>query len=370
MAVDSATTLLDDPIADRSIDVLREAQAPSGAIVACPTFPTYGFSWLRDGAFCAMALDAVGERDRAAAFHEWAAAAIEAHAELAEAAIRTLAEGGTPEPNAMLPARFTIDGVLEEARDEPWPNFQLDGYGLWLWALASHADGNGASHRHGAVALAARYLAASWHLRCFNAWEEFEDGEHAATLVSVSAGLDAAARLLADDGLAREAARVRAALREHHVVDGRLRRGRTDDRVDGSLLWTAVPLGVLRLDDPLVTATAEAVRRDLRTPAGGVYRYLGDSYYGGGEWILLAASLGLHDAAAGKAGELERSRAWIRSQALPNGDLPEQVSGTAQDPDMIEPWIDRWGPVATPLTWSHAMYLLLEIAAARWNSSR
>jgi hypothetical protein len=27
---------------------------------------------------------------------------------------------------------------------------------------------------------------------------------------------------------------------------------------------------------------------------------------------------------------------------------------------MIAPWIERWGQVASPLLWSHAMYLIAE----------
>ena len=53
----------------------------------------------------------------------------------------------------------------------------------------------------------------------------------------------------------------------------------------------------------------------------------------------------------------------MRAQACPSGDLPEQVSGFAQQREMIEPWLRRWGPIATPLLWSHAMYLIAEGAA-------
>ena len=31
---------------------------------------------------------------------------------------------------------------------------------------------------------------------------------------------------------------------------------------------------------------------------------------------------------------------------------------------MVQPWVRRWGPAATPLLWSHAMYLIAEAAAA------
>ena len=141
-------------------------------------------------------------------------------------------------------------------------------------------------------------------------------------------------------------------------------RGATDERVDGSLLWLGVPFSVLPIDDPRMEATVEAVRRDLLRPGGGVYRYLGDTYFGGGEWILLACSLGWYEVVRGNADAALPIRDWARAQARANGDLPEQVSEHVQSSEMIEPWVERWGPVATPLLWSHAMYLILEAALA------
>ena len=47
-------------------DVLLRGQSPSGALVAAPSYPTYGYAWLRDGAFCARALDVVGESEASA----------------------------------------------------------------------------------------------------------------------------------------------------------------------------------------------------------------------------------------------------------------------------------------------------------------
>jgi len=81
------------------------------------------------------------------------------------------------------------------------------------------------------------------------------------------------------------------------------------------------------------------------------------------EWLLLTSSLAWHDALTGNAEGFERSRAWVRAQARQNGDLPEQVTTFAQEPEMIDPWQSRWGPVATPLLWSHAMYLIMEALA-------
>jgi isomaltose glucohydrolase len=90
-----------------------------------------------------------------------------------------------------------------------------------------------------------------------------------------------------------------------------------------------------------------------------VRRYLGDTYYGGGDWILLTAWLGWYRAARGDLGGAHDLLAWIEKAATPQGQLPEQLTGAAQQPDMVAAWVGRWGPVATPLLWSHAMYLIL-----------
>lgn len=356
---------LDDPLVARSVEVLTAGQAPSGALVASPTFPVYRYAWFRDGAFCAHALDLVGERDAAERWHRWVARSVEAHRGLIDSAIDRVVDGETPPPEAMPPARYTLDGKLEATDDEPWPNFQIDGYGTWLWALERHVGSRGLdSELTSAVELIATYLSASWRLRCFNCWEELDGGEHASTLGAVHAGLSAAARLLDERRWGTEAELVRNELLERYVHDGRFKRGADDTRLDGSLLWIGVPFGVMPLDDPLVAATVEAVRSELTGATGGLHRYLGDTYYGGGEWLLLTSSLAWHDAITGDGDAARRSQEWVRGHAVVNGDLPEQVTQAAQEPGMVEPWLRRWGVVATPLLWSHAMYVIAEAALA------
>jgi isomaltose glucohydrolase len=262
----------------------------------------------------------------------------------------------------MLPARFTLAGELEQPDpDDPWPNFQIDGYGIWLWALEEHLRGR-VLEQPATVALVARYLAATWRLKCCSCWEELQGGEHASTLGAVYAGLAAAARLLDDAAWQAEADAVRAQLLARFAVDGRLGRGPDDPRVDGSMIWLSVPFGVLPAADPRLVNTIEAIRDDLVGPSGGVYRYVGDTYYGGGEWLLLASSLAWHDTAA-NGGDADELRAWVRGQASANGDLPEQMTAHAQEPAMVQPWVERWGAVASPLLWSHAMFLISEAAA-------
>ena len=310
-----------DPLIQRSVAVLRGGQARSGAFVASPSYPTYGYAWLRDGSFCVHALEVLGQRAAAAAFHNWAADSIEAHRALFESAI------AQPDPDRMPPARYTLDGARESPDgDEPWPNFQIDGYGMWLWALERHLRGRGVGELAPTVRLVGDYLASSWQLKCFNCWEEFEDGEHASTLAAAAAGLSAAARLL-DLGMYAEAAdAVVARLRDRFVVDGRLRRGPADDRLDGSLAWTVVPFGVFDPSDPVVPATTAALAAELCGPGGGVYRYRGDTFYGGGQWLLLTSSLAWHERVVGNEDVACALQAWVRTQALPNGDLTEQTT--------------------------------------------
>ena len=101
-----------------------------------------------------------------------------------------------------------------------------------------------------------------------------------------------------------------------------------------------------------------AVARDLDAD-GGVHRFTADVFYGGGQWILLSALLGWNLAVAGDTAGAWRLLRWIADQATPDGDLPEQVAHHLLHPGSRDEWIARWGTVATPLLWSHGMYLIL-----------
>ena len=50
---------------------------------------------------------------------------------------------------------------------------------------------------------------------------------------------------------------------------------------------------------------------------------------------------------------------WAASAATPAHELPEQVDEHLLAPHVRQEWLDRWGTVATPLLWSHGMYLRL-----------
>lgn len=364
-------TLDDGGLGSRSVKVLCDGQHQSGAFIASPNFASYRYAWLRDGAFCARALDVVGEHARAGQFHRWVERTVLRHGDRAESVIEALTGGRVPDAEEMLPTRYDLEGRLErpgEVEDEPWPNFQLDGYGTWLHELETHHRRTGnESFDTSAVDLIARYLAAGWQTKCYDCWEEFGDGHHASTLAAIAAGLSSAARLLGNRSFEQESERVRTFLLTEFVRNGYLRKGRTDDRVDASLLWTTLPFGVLDVDHPTMGATAVAVRSQLQSAFGGIYRYRGDTYFGGGEWVLLTCWLAWYDARTGNRNGYEQARRWVIASVDAAGDLPEQTTTHAQEPTMVDPWVRRWGPVATPLLWSHAMYLIASEAAASWN---
>ncbi len=345
---------------EQSIATILAHQHPGGAYVASPTFRTYAYSWLRDGSFIAYGMDRAGHPESAAAFHRWVGAVLRRHdAKLASLTARGLAGEQIPLAEQMH-TRFTLDGAEGEAE---WTNYQLDGYGTWLWALVDHLRRNGDAGLYAelrpAVARLVAYLRVFWREPCYDCWEEFGDRVHTATLAAIYGGLAAIAdydSALADD----TPAAIRAFVLERCVVEGRLVKFIGSELVDASLLGAATPYGLFAPDDPIMIATVARIERDLR--ARGVRRYLQDTYYGGGEWLLLAAWLGWHYVERGepeRAGELLE---WVAAQATAEGYLPEQICSDCLSPAHYQPWVERWGTVATPLLWSHAMYLILQDA--------
>jgi GH15 family glucan-1,4-alpha-glucosidase len=113
----------------------------------------------------------------------------------------------------------------------------------------------------------------------------------------------------------------------------------------------------------------QAIEDDLHQPGGGVYRYKADVFYGGGEWLLLTAWLGWYYALIGKIVQAKSLLAWIESHADSDGCMAEQVSDHILNPSSFKPWFKKWGPVASPLLWSHAMYIIL-VNAIRDHKSK
>ena len=340
-----------------SIDLIHHYQHESGAYVASPNFGSYQYSWLRDGSFIGYAMLREGEVESCERFLGWVNTVILSQRARVERIAATgkagLAAGG------YLPTRYHLDGTLTE---DDWPNFQIDGYGAWLWLLSEYVRTVGDElvlHRyHESIRLTLDYLRAVWRLPNYDCWEEFGDSVHPSTLACVYGGVNGINSHLGEKELATLAEDIRAYALDL-VIDGRFRKNSDSDSVDASLLWLTVPFGVVHPNDELMRRTVRTIEEQL-LEEGGLRRYPEDTYYGGGLWILLGCWLGWYYARIGKPERAETILRWVEEQADEEGNLPEQVPGRLTDPDYQKEWEERWGVVARPLLWSHAMYLVLK----------
>lgn len=352
-------------LAADSVALIESLQHQGGAYPASPAFSAYaGYSWFRDGAFIADAMSSAGAVDSASRFFDWCQRMLESRRD-AIAEIATAEAAGSPLPDErMLATRFTFDGA--EGADDWW-DFQIDGYGTWVWAVAAHAQRHGLDRDRwsSGIALSTEYLLAIWRRPCYDWWEEHAEHVHVSTLGCVVAGLEAAARSGAlDPALGARAlegaAAARALLLEQGVRDGRLTKWLGSTEVDASLAAVIAPLGVVDATSALGLASTQAVESALSVD-GGVHRYLADTFYGGGQWPLLSCMLGLAHAAAGHREHALELLRWAAGTATDEGWLPEQVSDHLLAPERRQEWIERWGTVATPLLWSHAMVVRLAV---------
>ena len=345
-----------------SLEVIRSGQAAGGAFVAGPTFSQYGYSWLRDGAFIAEALDNSGRLDWASRFHGWVAGVVLSSVPGLERTRETVRAGRAPDAADYLHCRYAADG---SPADTDWPTFQLDGPGIWLWSLAHHVLHGGRldADMHAAIGHVARYLGDLWQLPCSDAWEEFDDHVHTSTLAAIRVGIEAAVSMEPSLGVEPAIGRLRDGIEGRmSTVGGAFTKWDGSREVDGSLLWMVAPYESYLPTEPRFAATLRRVEDELTTGGAGVHRYRSDTYYGGGAWPVLSSAYGRVLLRRGDPGDVDRAVAvlrWIEARADERGLLPEQVADHALAPDRIDEWRELWGESARPLLWSHAAYLSL-----------
>jgi len=352
-------------LAEQSATLIDSLQSPEGAYPASPTFSAYvGYSWFRDGSFIADGVSSWGGAASAERFFDWCARVLEARAPHLERIVDAAAAGRPLPDAAMLPTRFTFDG---REGDDEWWDFQLDGYGTWLWALGEHVvrHGTDPARWRAAIELSVDYLVSSWDRPCYDWWEEHPMHRHGSTLGCLVAGLRAAVGLGVLDETRSEAASGAAVAAEQRLVreavsDGHLSKWIGSSEVDASLAAVVGLLSVVDADSDLGRATIDAIETDL-TENGGVHRYLDDTFYGGGQWPLLSCMLGLAHARAGSTARARELLDWAASTADADGSMPEQVDGHLLAPERFDEWVQRWGTVAQPLLWSHAMFMRLVV---------
>ncbi len=351
-------------LAKHSHAVITEHQDGGGAYPAAPTFSAYrGYAWLRDGSFTAEGISRYGDQRSAGRFHDWVNDVLRRRRAQVDALRAAKGRGEVPSNEAMLPTRFTFDG---QDGSDPWWDFQTDGYGMWLWSVVTHAARHGldlARWRDG-IDVAVDYLVAFWDRPCYDWWEEHVEHRHVSTLGAIHGGLVAVGTCESlrsapwSAAALKVAADIRSLVTAEGIVDGHLVKWLGSSAVDGSLPACVVPFGLVSPDDDLAAMTRAAVAKDLDFD-GGVHRFTADVFYGGGQWILLSALLGWNLAVAGDTAGALRHLRWIADQVDEHGDLPEQVPHHLLHPGSRDEWLARWGSVATPLLWSHGMYLIL-----------
>ncbi len=371
-------------LVEHSIKLILGTQAPSGAYPASPDYATYQYGWLRDGAFIAHAMDLFGQHESASRFHQWVANTVLRYGVKVDRLEAVEPDKTRPLPNVdALHTRYTLDG---QEVDGDWGSFQLDGYGFWLSSLAHHVTQDAADPEpfERAAETVIRYLTLTWELPCYDCWEEYPTRRHSATWASIAGGLRHAADAFGNSAAGNTAQLITERLRSaagddvmrKFIYDGisaptgdssttsnpsaiagheRVGKPLSPDAADASILLTLGNFGPFSGDDPTVAATLKTVDDQLIVD-GGVHRYEEDEFYGGGQWPVLAGAY----AALANVDPLARRQSieWIESQADQNGNLPEQTPTHLRNPDYLEPWVDRWGPAARPLLWSHAMYLI------------
>jgi GH15 family glucan-1,4-alpha-glucosidase len=352
----------------RSIEIILENQSPNGAYIASPNFPTYHYCWFRDGSFIAYAMDLAGQHESAHRFHDWVASRVNERKTLVLTGLEKARSGERLSESEILHTRYRLDGSDGEPGN--WPNFQLDGFGTWLWALLQHQKQNPAvtlsKDLLDAADLVAEYLSGLWSLPCYDCWEEFPDQVHPHTLAAIYGGLQAHTQLTGKShGTVTDAIQSRLLAEAEpfrHFV-----KFPDAPAVDASLLGLSVPYGIVAPDNPLMLNTATYIEATIQRD-GGVHRYAKDSYFGGGAWILLTAWLGwYYSELASKRPEMKSAlqpkievcTRWIEAHAMNDDYLPEQVPENLNDPSYYPIWVERWGPVASPLLWSHANYIIL-----------
>jgi len=261
-------------LVEESIRRLLRGQHPSGAFVASPDFPTYRYAWLRDGTFCAYALDRWGQHAAAEGFHRWVGQTVRRRRQDIRQLLEQRRAGLSGDPRLFPPARYTLEGELV---GDDWPNLQLDGYGTWLWGLREHTLRSGDSRAWDeaadAVALCTDYLEAFWDRPCYDCWEERGELVPPSTLACLYGGLDAVAAMTGRVTARQVAEAIHRLVMVRGVQDGHLIKSLGDPQVDASLLWAAVPFGLVDPDGQLARQTARRIQEELSTGCG-VRRYV------------------------------------------------------------------------------------------------
>lgn len=339
--------------------MITKYQSENGAFIACPNFKSYQYAWFRDGAFCAYALTKAGYVNQARRFFEWSSQVVNRYQKKIEACIKSVQNGETPTAENCFHSRFTLEGYEVPGG---WGHHQLDGLGTWLWALKEflviNPDQTLPAEWKESTELIGDYLSAMWQYPCSDCWEENETGQHTYTLASVAAGLQCYSQIFDVTEASLVSAKIIQYIEKNCIYDGFYTKSVGSRDVDANLMALVYPLHIVNWGNPVFQKTLTKITEKLTTPIG-VHRYPQDTYYGGGEWVLLTEWLGWSYAKSGQIEKADTILKWAAAQASAELELPEQIPHALFSKIDLGKWLDMWGPIASPLLWSHAMYVLL-----------
>ena len=343
----------------KSIKLILENQNSSGSYVASPDYSVYNYSWLRDGSFIAYSMLISDEADSCLKFLDWVDETIRRYKSKVEKIAFKLANNKILNPEDFLSARYTLDGM--EVHDD-WPKFQIDGYGTWLWCLAEYCklteDDSLIEKFQDSIQTTIDYLTMVWKLPNYDCWEENGNHVHPSTLACIYGGIEGINQFLKEKELSALSEEIRKFILSNLTKDKRFPKYIGSDSVDSSLLWLSVPFRTVEPDHSVMEKTVQVIENKLLVK-GGVKRYPEDTFYGGGQWVLLTCWLAWYYLEIGKTQKAGKLFDWIEVQSDEEGNLPEQVYEDASNSDIVADWEKRWGNAAKPLLWSHAMYLVL-----------
>ena len=373
-------------LGDTLIDLFKKSQFflrshvdKNGAIIASGDSDmlqggrdTYAYMWPRDSAYVATTLDWIGDRHSARKFFELCNSLIT--------------------PDGYLMHKYRADGSLGSS----WHGWMVNGRtelpiqedetALILWALWEHwlvsKDLDFIESIYNSfIRKAAMFLSSHRDTYSglpkpsYNLWEE-KFGVHTYTAATVYAGLKAAANFAeilgkerSEHSFDRIAEEMRQAIVKHlyNPEDGSFYRsliidpeGMTvyDRTIDASSAYGLFLFGVLAPEDPLLMHAMQLTKEKLtvRTPVGGIARYVGDQYYRvgsdvpGNPWFITTLWFTQYSIALAKNDhDLDQVRAdlnWVQRNALLSGILSEQLNPYTKEQLS-----------AAPLTWSHAEYI-------------
>lgn len=379
----SSNTVLDN-LYKRSLLVFGLMSDKSGGLLAAPELDEYftrsggyAYCWGRDAAFITEALDVAGLYPNVDRFYRWAA--------------------GVQDQDGSWQQRFHMDGNLG-----PCWGLQVDETGSLLWGMLEHykitKNQDFLKDIWNSVQAGADFLMkfideeTGLPKPSFDLWEE-RYGEHAYSSAAVYGGLISAAKIAGvlkkPEEIVRKwvqaAGSIRQAIEKHFWKEeyrrfirsvrvklngfGQEPPGNTmvikvnaknymkevtmeDWLVDVSLLGISVPFGVYSANDPRMRDTVALVEKVLTVgdsnETGGIMRYEHDNYIGGNPWLLTTLWVALYQIEAGNYDKAREYLLWAVKGQTEMGLLPEQVNRVTGQPE----WV-------IPLTWSHAMYVLV-----------